>query len=259
MLEEILAVCREQLNKDKKETDRQTLAALINERKTIRSLARSLSGPGLGLIAEIKGASPSKGSIRSNIDPVKIAEIYRREGAAAISVLTEPHYFNGSLDYLAAVRKAVDLPLLRKDFIFDEFQLYQARAYGADAVLLIAEVVTDDDELARLIDVSHRLELEVLMESTGEDNLKRSIASQADVIGINNRDFHSLRVDLNTSLNLIKSISTDRPVVSESGIFTRKDVERLASAGFNGILVGTSLMESKDIGGKIRELIGKNG
>ena len=255
MLEKIMAVRRKQLEKDKRSASMTVLLELIDRSAPAVSLSRAMSESGIGLIAEIKGSSPSQGLIREKIDPKEIALIYQNNGAAAISVLTEKHFFSGDINYLQFVREVTDLPILRKDFIFDEFQLFEARAYGADAVLLMNEVVTDENELERLIDAAHRLGLEVLLESSNKDDLELSLKTNADVIGINNRDFDTLKVDIDNGIELMSKVSVDRPAISESGIFTRDDVQKMERAGFNGILVGTSLMKSKDIGKKIEELM----
>jgi len=256
MLEKIMSVRRKQLEKDKRSSSMAVLLELIDRSAPTVSLSGALAESGIGLIAEIKGSSPSHGSIREKINPKEIALIYQNNGAAAISVLTERHFFSGDISYLQAVREVTDLPIIRKDFIFDEFQLFEARAYGADAVLLMNEVVTDKNEVERLIDAAHRLGLEVLLESLNKDGLELSLKTDADIIGINNRDFDTLKVDINTSVELLSKVRVDRPAISESGIFTRDDVQKMERAGFNGILVGTSLMKSKDIGKKIKELLG---
>lgn len=257
MLNKILAARRKELARERESVSLSELEGRCGEAPAVRSLAAAISQPTFGLIAEIKGASPSKGHIRSVADPAEIAKIYESAGAAAVSVLTEPIFFDGSLDYLRSVRNVVGVPILRKDFIFDGYQIYQARAYGADAILLMAGVVTDDHELKGLIDLAHSLGLEVLLESSDSGELGRALALGADVLGINNRNFYTLTLDLNVSLKLILDLRTDRPVISESGIFTREDVVSLENAGFSGILVGTALMESDDIDLKIKELMGR--
>ncbi len=258
MLEKILAVRRKQLENDKRSSSMAVMLEMIDRSSEAVSLSGALAENGIGLIAEIKSSSPSKGSIRKKIDPKEIAMIYQDNGACAISVLTEHHFFSGDIKYLQLVREVTDLPIIRKDFIFDEFQLYEARAYGADAVLLMNEVISEKNEIERLIHTSHRLGLEVLLESSNYTDLLYSLTTDADVIGINNRDFDSLAVDINNSIGLLQKISIDRPVISESGIYTRSDVQMMENAGFNGILVGTSIMKSKNIGKKIKELLGND-
>jgi len=256
MLKKIMEKRRRQLENDKRSSSMPLLLEMIDRSAQTISLSGALGERGIGLIAEIKGSSPSNGSIRENVDPKEIALIYQQGGASAISVLTEHHFFGGNISYLQSVREVTEIPILRKDFIFDEFQLFEARAYGADAVLLMNEVVSDKNELERLIHSAHRLGLEVLLESSNRDDLERSLETDADVIGINNRDFDTLEVNIDSSIELMSKISIDRPAISESGIFSRGDVQRMERAGFNGILVGTSLMKSQDIGKKIKELLG---
>ena len=258
MLDKILTSRREELAREQQSIGLNELKQRCDNLEQPRSLAAALSGPNLGLIAEIKGSSPSKGHIRSFDDPAKIAKVYERAGAASISVLTEPNYFNGHIEFLRSVKDRVSIPVLRKDFIFDDYQIYQARAFGADAVLLMTAVVADDDRLDNLIDLAHRLGLEVLLESSDRRQLRRALGTRADVIGINNRDFYTLNINLSVSIELIGEINGNRPVVSESGIFTRDDVSNLEKVGFNGILVGTALMESNDIELKIKELMGRD-
>lgn len=258
MLNEILASRRQELVREQAIYSLEDLQLLCSKKPPTRSLSTALSGPSLSLIAEIKGSSPSRGRIRSMVDPVEIGQIFEDAGVAAISILTEPNYFSGSLAHLRRVRNAVNVPVLRKDFIFDDYQIYQSRVYDADAVLLMAAVLSDDRNLEKLINLAHELGLEVLVESANEQELKRTLNTGADVLGINNRDFNTLKLDLNISFSLIKDIDikSDRPIISESGIFTRDDVLKLEKAGFNGILVGTALMESENIGMKIKELMG---
>jgi indole-3-glycerol phosphate synthase len=207
------------------------------------------------LIAEVKKASPSKGVIRADFDPVAIARTYQQHGASCISVLTDEQYFQGSLDYLRQVRAAVDLPVLRKDFIIDPYQVVEARAAGADAVLLIAECL-DDELLARLHDAIIELGMTPLVELYDPANLPRVLQVGARLVGVNNRDLHTFRVDLEHTLRLRRQIPADRIVVGESGIRTRADVERLEAAGVQAMLVGESLLVQADVGAAVDELLG---
>ena len=207
------------------------------------------------LIAEIKKASPSKGAIRRDFDPLEIARIYEEKRVDAISVLTEKDFFSGELDFIPAVKGAVTRPVLRKDFIFDEYQVYESRVYGADAILLIASLL-DRTRAEEYLHLCSELGLSVLFEVHGPDELEKALRLNADIIGINNRDLKTLTVDLNTTFLLKREIPSDRVVVSESGIKTRNDVVRLEEAGVDAVLIGTSLMESEDIGKKIDELMG---
>ncbi len=212
------------------------------------------AGGKIKLIAEIKKASPSAGVIRPDFDPVEIAKIYARHGASCLSVLTDEQYFQGHLDYLRAVRAAVDLPVLRKDFILDVYQLYEARAAGADAVLLIAECL-DDCNLRKLHNEAVALGMSPLVELYDPKNLERVFDAGATLIGVNNRDLRTFKTDLDHSLRLRERVPGECVFVSESGIRTRADVERLQAAGVDAILVGESLMAQPDIGAAVDELL----
>lgn len=215
--------------------------------------SRALAKPGrISIIAEIKKASPSTGLICSSFEPERIAGIYEKNGASAISVLTERHFFKGSIDYLPLVKKATNLPVLRKDFIIDPYQVYESNIYGADAILLIA-VALSFNELKNLLELTNEVGMEALVEVHNKEDLEKAISTGASVIGINNRDLKSLKVDLNTSLELIKYIPKEKVTVTESGINKREELLTLKEAGFNAALIGTSLMRAKDIGEKLRE------
>jgi indole-3-glycerol phosphate synthase len=205
------------------------------------------------LIAEVKKASPSAGVIRADFDPVAIARTYEAHGAAAISVLTDVDYFQGSLAYLTAVKAAVNLPVLRKDFVLDRYQLLEARAAGADAVLLIAECLPGN-ELHALQNDATALGLHTLVELHDADQLPRVLDCGAPVIGINNRDLRTFVTRLEHTLELLPKIPADRTVVSESGIKVRADLERLGTAGARAVLVGESLMRAPDIGAALDAL-----
>ena len=207
------------------------------------------------LIAEVKKASPSKGLIRADFDPVTIAACYAEAGASCLSVLTDRDYFQGSLEYLSEIRKHVSLPLLRKDFIIDEYQVYEARAAGADAVLLIAECLAPErlDQLYRLI---RELDMHALIELYDPQNLPAVLATGSPLVGVNNRDLHTFVVDLNHTLRLQQQIPANRLLVAESGIASRADVELLERAGVGAMLVGESLMRQPDIGAAVRALLG---
>lgn len=208
---------------------------------------------GVNVIAEVKKASPSAGVIRADFDPVAVARIYERHGAAAISVLTDVEYFQGSLAYLTAVRAAVGVPVLRKDFVLDRYQLLEARCAGADAALLIAECLPGD-ELATLQRQATELGLHTLVELHDAHELPRVLACGARVIGINNRDLRTFTTRLEQTLDLLPHIPADRVVVSESGIRTHADLQRLGAAGARAVLVGESLMRSPDIGAALDAL-----
>ena len=207
------------------------------------------------LIAEIKKASPSKGVIRKDFDPVGIARIYEDKAVDAVSVLTEEDFFSGDLGYIPEVKNTVSRPVLRKDFILDEYQIYESRANGADAVLLIAALL-DPAQAGDYLGLARELGLSVLFEVHGFEELEKALRLGADIIGINNRDLKTLSVDLRTTFLLMKEVPSDRVVVSESGIRAREDVMRLDEKGVDAMLIGTTLMESQDIGKKIDELRG---
>ena len=216
----------------------------------------ALAGPGpIRLIAEIKKASPSAQVIRADFDPIAIARTYQEHGASCLSVLTDTSYFEGHLAHLAQVRVSVAIPLLRKDFLIDDYQVVEARSAGADAVLLIAEIL-DDVTLCRLLERSRRLGMAALVEFHDAANLPRVLAAGADLIGINNRDLRHFGTDLEHTLRLRDRIPPEVVVVSESGIRSRRDVERLQAAGVSAILVGESLMRAPDIGRALERLMG---
>lgn len=210
----------------------------------------------MGLIAEVKKASPSAGVIRENFDPVGIARTYASHGAACVSVLTDQRYFSGSLDDLREVRRTVECPVLRKDFIIDRYQILEARAAGADAVLLIAECLSDE-ELAELHSSAVGLGMQCLVELYEPDNLERVLRLNPPIVGVNNRNLKTMTTDLNHCIELRKQIPPDILMVGESGIHSRDDVERLQDAGIHAILVGETLMKSPDIGSKVDDLLGR--
>jgi indole-3-glycerol phosphate synthase len=215
------------------------------------------ASPGVAVIAEIKRASPSAGLIRQDFDPVAIARVYEANGASCISVLTDGPYFQGRLDYLRDVRQAVQLPVLRKDFILDRYQLLEARCAGADAILLIAEIL-DDVSLETLLEDTRQLGMQALVELYDADNLPRVVNAGAKLIGINNRDLRTFVTRLEHTLELARHIPPDCCLVSESGIQSCQDVQRLHAAGVRAILVGESLMRASDIGAQLRKLLGKS-
>lgn len=207
------------------------------------------------IIAEVKKASPSKGVIRSDFDPQGIAEAYEANGAAAISVLTEKEYFQGSLEYLTLIKNNVSIPVLRKDFIIDEYQVYEARAAGADAMLLIAAIL-NEKKLSTLIRLIRRLGMAALVEVHDVVELKAALSAGARLIGINNRDLNTFKVDINTTRKLARLVPKDGIIVSESGIKTIDDILSLKGAGVSAFLIGTALMREKDVGKKLRSLCG---
>jgi len=215
--------------------------------------ALNSDAPEVGLIAEVKKASPSKGVIRSDFDPVAIASEYASAGANCISVLTDNHFFQGHLDYLRQIRADVDVPLLRKDFVLDEYQVFEARAAGADAVLLIAECLTPD-RLKQLHDQITQVGMTALVELYDAENLDAVLACNPTLVGVNNRDLNTFEVNLEHSVNIRKQVPDDITFVSESGIFHHADVELLQSNQVDAMLVGESLMRADNISDAIRLL-----
>lgn len=207
------------------------------------------------VIAEVKKGSPSKGIIRKDFDPVAIADSYHHGGAACLSVLTDERFFLGHLQYLQSIRKAVTLPLLRKDFMLDPYQIFEARAAGADAILLIAAIL-DLKRLRELADAAAEIGLDVLLEVHDEDELSLALQTSVTLIGINNRNLNTFVTDIGTTERLIPSIPSDRLVVSESGINSRNDILRLETAGASAFLIGESLMREPDPGLKLKEFLG---
>ncbi len=222
------------------------------ERNDFRSLESSLDvgSDRLGLIAEVKKASPSAGTIAEEFDPVVQAKAYDAAGASAISVLTDAKYFQGRLDYLARVRQEVSVPVLRKDFIIHEVQIYEAIIAGADAILLIVAAL-DQDTLVDLLEKAHTFQLEVLVEVHDEEELHRALDTEAHILGINNRNLKTFEVDLRTTERISEEVPDDYVLVSESGIKTPQDASLVHSWGADAVLVGESLMRSQDVGGAV--------
>jgi len=265
VLENILTTKRAEIESAKKRHPLEELQRKIRDLPKCRNFYRTLTRKhprGVNVIAEIKRASPSAGLIRADFDPAGLARRYEQVGAEAISVLTDEPYFQGKLAYIAQVRQAVSLPVLRKDFILEAYQVYESRAAGADAILLIAEALKPA-EIMDLMILANSLTLTVLLEVHEMDSLLhyRSLIGfpqeRYSLLGINNRDLKTMTVDLKTSLRLGELVENKSELVSESGIRERRDVERLIEAGFNGILIGEILMRSEDIAAKFTELFGE--
>ncbi len=255
ILKEIVKRRQEDVRLDKKRITQEELASKVSALPATRDFRGALAGPDISLIAEVKGASPSKGVIASSFSPAEVAGCYQRAGADALSVLTEKNYFQGRMEYLRIVKRKISLPVLCKDFIFDPYQLYQARYYGADAVLLIAAVL-EKEKLNDLYRTAYDLDLDVLVEVHSREELEEVLTGEVpDIIGINNRDLHSFQVDLKKSLELGAMIPAETLVVSESGIKNSSDVEGLVAAGIDAMLVGEALMSSPDPVLKIEELL----
>jgi indole-3-glycerol phosphate synthase len=230
------------------------LEARLGPHRRERPFSEALISEGISLIAEMKRSSPTKGAIRPGASVTEIVRAYQDAGARAVSVLTEPQWFGGSLDDLAEARSACDLPLLRKDFLIDEYQLLEARVAGADAVLLIVAAL-EPERLSTLIGVASDLGMDALVEVHDEDEVETAVEAGAEVIGVNNRDLHSLEVDLATTFRLLADVPVGTVVVAESGITTRQAVRDLEEAGVDAILVGEALMRVSDPRDAVRELL----
>ena len=260
ILTEIIAAKKKRVAVAKTITSRELLRAeAIAVRQTAKQHAFKSAldqSARVNIIAEFKRRSPSKGVIRADADPAPTAREYEHGGAVAISVLTEQDYFDGSLDDLREVREAVSLPILRKDFIVDEYQAYESAAAGADALLLIVAAL-DDDSLAHLRRLAEdELGMDALVEVHTSEELKRAVACGAKLIGVNNRDLRTFNVSLETSIELAREAPTDVVLISESGLNTRADLLQLQSHGYKGFLIGESLMRANNVAATLRDLIG---
>ncbi|MBI3704087.1 MAG: indole-3-glycerol phosphate synthase TrpC [Rhizobiales bacterium] len=256
ILQRIVASKRQEIERCRAEVTERQLESRLAQAPPTRNFRAALErGPGLGIIAEVKKASPSAGVLRADFDPVAIARIYEANGAGAISVLTDEPFFQGHLSYLTAIRQAVALPVLRKDFILDRYQVVEARVAGADAVLLIAEIL-GAQELPTLLKQVGDLGMEALVELYDRANLPRVLDAGATLIGVNNRNLRTFVTSLDHTLDLVRDIPPGCCLVSESGIRTRADIERLEAAGVQAVLIGETFMRADDIGQKLRELRG---
>jgi indole-3-glycerol phosphate synthase len=254
MLDKIIAQKREEVEQRKKVATRAYLEERIAHQKPVVDLALALKGDHIRLIAEVKQASPSQGMLSPNLNPTELAQTYAEGGAAAISVLTETNYFMGSIEHLAAIKEVVGLPLLRKDFIFDLYQVYESRACGADALLLIAAILSPG-QLKELVSLSHSLGLRCLVEVHNKAEVERAVLSEAEIIGINNRDLNTFVVDINTTRRLRSLVPKEKIVVSESGIKSRKDMEKLGKWRVDAVLIGEALVTAGDVRAKMKELL----
>lgn len=256
ILSQIVSTKRDEIARAKANVPDAELRARLRDAPILRDFFAPLAAAGpIKLIAEVKKGSPSKGVIRPEFDPVAIARTYEENGASCLSVLTDEHYFQGHLEYLTQIRQAVSLPLLRKDFILDTYQLLEARVAGADAVLLIAECL-DDCNLRKLHNEALELGLVPLVELYEPANLPRVLQAGATLIGVNNRDLKTFAVDLSHCIRLRDQVPLDAVFVAESGIHSRSDVLRLEEAGIDAMLVGESLIKEADIGAAVRRLRG---
>ena len=251
ILNKIVEVKRDEVAAAKKKRSLASQREEAESRNDVRGFEAALRariGAGQsGVIAEIKKASPSKGVIRADFKPAAIAESYAWHGAACLSVLTDEKFFQGSVDYLQQARAACELPVLRKDFMIDEYQVFEARAMGADCILLIAACL-DDAQMADLEAVAHHLKLDVLVEVHDGDELDRALRLKTPLVGINNRNLRTFEVSLDTSIGLLPRVPPDRLLVTESGIVTQADVQKMRAANVNAFLVGETFMRAPDPG-----------
>lgn len=254
ILDEIVAVKRREIEKRQSHISQDEFRTRAENSPPVRDFSAALrEGEHVSLIAEIKPASPSRGDLNTNVDPINLARLYADNGAAAISVLTDRQFFKGDLNNLKAARVGADVPLLRKDFIIDEYQVYESRALQADAILLIVRIL-DDAQLRAYRQLAESFGMTALVEIHNEQELERALKSDAALIGINNRNLADFTLDLATTESLAPLIPPDKLIISESGIFTAADVQRAANAGATTILVGEALMRADNIAAKVQEL-----
>ena len=259
ILARIVEVKRQEVAAAKADTSMDELLVRISDLEDIprgfeRAIRDAIATDWTAIIAEVKKGSPSKGIIREDFDPLDVAEIYQNHGATCLSVLTDEQFFYGSLRYLALIREQVGLPMLRKDFIIDPFQVLESRAAGADAILLIAAILSFD-EIEELYALAKSVHLDVLLEVHDEDELAMACRSSVPLIGVNNRNLRTFETDLGVTERLAAMVPAGRVLVAESGIMCRADVERLQHAGAGAFLVGESLMREDDIGGALSALL----
>ena len=254
VLRTIIAARRRRIEEARASVPLDSLRRTAESRSEFRDFSAAISGEVLSVIAEIKKASPSRGLLRPEFLPVEIAESYQQAGASALSVLTEEEFFQGSLNYLTGVRGAVSLPVLRKDFIVDEYQVYESVAVGADAFLLIVAALEDKD-LKHFMTLAERLHVAALVEVHTAGELDRAICAGARIVGVNNRNLNTLEVSLETSFRLREKIPPMCLAISESGIKSGTDLEKLANAGFNAVLIGEHLMLADDPGRELSRLL----
>ena len=257
ILQKIVSKKYEEIEQAKRRRPLHDLQAGCANAPKPRDFLGALRGyPEIRLIAEVKKASPSKGVIRQDFDPLAIAKAYQSAGAAALSVLTDEHFFQGHLNYLRQVRKEVSIPVLRKDFIIDEYQVWEAREAGADAVLLIAECLSEN-QLQCLLSLTHDLQMTALLEFHHIESLPLVLSSKAPLVGVNNRDLNTFEVDLGHVVRMRNQIPKEITLVGESGIASRTDATYLQDNHIDAMLVGESLMRKADIEKAVRELLGR--
>ena len=259
ILDQIVAVKRDEISVARRHRDlaslRRDAEQLGGQRDFVAGLRNKIASGAAAVIAEVKKASPSKGVLREDFVPQAIAESYERHGAAALSVLTDMQFFQGSVAYLKQARAACALPVLRKDFMIDAYQVFEAREMGADCILLIAACLADA-QMADLEAQAHALGMAVLVEVHDAAELERALRLKTPLVGINNRNLRSFDVTLQTTLDLLTSVPADRVLVTESGILAREDVQRMRDAQVNGFLVGEAFMRAPDPGKALAELFG---
>ncbi|SHJ66113.1 indole-3-glycerol phosphate synthase [Geosporobacter subterraneus DSM 17957] len=256
ILDKIIRQKRLTIEKEKMKMPLHRIFSILEEGRQPLDFKRVLKNKsGLSIIAEVKRASPSRGVIREDFNPLDIARIYHQNKVEAISVLTEEDFFQGSSQYLSQIRRGTDIPLLRKDFIIEPYQIYQSKALGADAILLITAVLSIE-ELILFQRSAKEIGLQCLVEVHNQKELEVALEADAEIIGINNRDLKTFETDLETTADLMKKMPKGKIIVSESGIHTREDMKYLESLGVDGVLIGESLMRADSIGDKIRELRG---
>jgi indole-3-glycerol phosphate synthase len=259
ILKNIVAYKREEICAAKLSAPINELLARIADLEDVprgfeRHLREAVASDWTAIIAEVKKGSPSKGVIRADFDPLEIAEIYQNNGAVCLSVLTDEHFFLGHLRYLAMIREAVSLPLLRKDFICDTYQIYEARSAGADAILLIAAML-DLNQLNEFYAAAKEIHLDVLLEVHDEGEMEKALQTGCNLIGVNNRNLRTFETDLGTTARLARMMPADRLLVAESGINNRADIVRLQADGAGAFLIGEAMMREDDIGAKLQELL----
>jgi len=256
ILDEIIKVKKGEVERLKARKSLAFAREAVSAAKPARDFKAALQGKACSIIAEIKRRSPSKGFLRGDVVAVQLAEIYEKNGASAVSVLTDRNFFGGCIEDLEDVSRKVAIPVLRKDFIIDPYQIYEARAAGADAVLLIAAVL-DDHQLADYMALARSLTMASLVEVHTRSELERALEAGAEIVGINNRDLQTFKTDIDVSLKMAALVPDDRVVVSESGIHGRSDIDRLMGAGIHAFLVGETLVTAPDAEMKLRELTGR--
>ena len=254
MLDDIVLSKQQEIESAKQQLTMEDLEVHLREHLAERSFRKAIGGPGkLSLIAELKRKSPSKGMLRAKFEPVDLAKSLERAGASALSILTDAPFFGGRIEYIDDVKKFTEVPILRKDFIIDPYQIYESAFYGADAVLLIVSILTEE-KLIACMQAADRLGLEPLVEVHSKEELKTALSVGAHVIGINHRDLGTLKIDPELSAKLVPLVPAGKIIVAESGIQTAQDVKRMKGLGVHAILVGEALMSAADPASKVQEL-----